>query len=451
MPAIASAPAAHPPKAQAIAPAIAQAQAHFIAGRIAAALQLAQQVLAANAEQPDALLIAGLVAQQTREPEKGLQLLARAAALAPSRADILANYGNALRAAERPSEGQTVLERATQLEPSNALIHINHGLVLQDLREFDRAESAFRQAVALDPNMAAAHQSLAHLLMRTDKPQARQHLIRALQLRPAMQEAFKDLCAVLISTGEPGPALQLCQGRTRATPHDQDALAIAALALRDLGRVEEAQQLVGFDVWLKPYPQRAPNGYATMDDFNAALEDHVRQHPKLTSVVYGQATINGQRVNDLLAEPQGPVRLLEQMAIEQMHAFWAQMPKSLDSVFPTQVMPAKTRLRAWAVLMQCNGYETPHLHPDGVVSGVYYVCLPSVVAQQNAQTKAPHEGWIEFGQPDPVYVCQTPPPVRQVQPVPGLMLLFPSYMWHRTIPFDSAQERLSIAFDLTAA
>lgn len=40
-------------------------------------------------------------------------------------------------------------------------------------------------------------------------------------------------------------------------------------------------------------------------------------------------------------------------------------------------------------------------------------------------------------------------PTRKIQPVAGMMLLFPSYFWHRTIPFDSAQERLSIAFDLT--
>jgi hypothetical protein len=36
---------------------------------------------------------------------------------------------------------------------------------------------------------------------------------------------------------------------------------------------------------------------------------------------------------------------------------------------------------------------------------------------------------------------------RAVQPVPGRLVLFPSYMWHGTIPFHAATARTTIAFD----
>ena len=32
-----------------------------------------------------------------------------------------------------------------------------------------------------------------------------------------------------------------------------------------------------------------------------------------------------------------------------------------------------------------------------------------------------------------------------------MLLLFPSYVFHRTLPFDGAGERISISFDLAAA
>ena len=35
-----------------------------------------------------------------------------------------------------------------------------------------------------------------------------------------------------------------------------------------------------------------------------------------------------------------------------------------------------------------------------------------------------------------------------VQPEPGLLVLFPSYMWHGTVPFSSAEQRLTCAFDI---
>jgi Putative 2OG-Fe(II) oxygenase len=38
-----------------------------------------------------------------------------------------------------------------------------------------------------------------------------------------------------------------------------------------------------------------------------------------------------------------------------------------------------------------------------------------------------------------------------VQPAPGRLVLFPSYMWHGTIPFHDAQPRTTIAFDVVPA
>ena len=35
-----------------------------------------------------------------------------------------------------------------------------------------------------------------------------------------------------------------------------------------------------------------------------------------------------------------------------------------------------------------------------------------------------------------------------IQPEPGMLVLFPSYMWHGTAPFFSDETRLTCAFDL---
>jgi hypothetical protein len=35
-----------------------------------------------------------------------------------------------------------------------------------------------------------------------------------------------------------------------------------------------------------------------------------------------------------------------------------------------------------------------------------------------------------------------------VRPEVGTLVLFPSYMWHGTVPFTSQQPRLTVAFDL---
>ena len=36
---------------------------------------------------------------------------------------------------------------------------------------------------------------------------------------------------------------------------------------------------------------------------------------------------------------------------------------------------------------------------------------------------------------------------RYVKPQPGKLVLFPSYVWHGTVPFTRSAERMTVAFD----
>ena len=55
-------------------------------------------------------------------------------------------------------------------------------------------------------------------------------------------------------------------------------------------------------------------------------------------------------------------------------------------------------------------------------------------------------GWISFGSPPQVLGLDLPP-YAQLEPKPGRLILFPSTMWHETLPFEDG-ERLVIAFDV---
>ena len=59
------------------------------------------------------------------------------------------------------------------------------------------------------------------------------------------------------------------------------------------------------------------------------------------------------------------------------------------------------------------------------------------------------EGWLTLGEPQAELGIQLPP-IRRIEPKPGQLVLFPSMMWHGTLPF-SAGERLTVAFDVAPA
>jgi hypothetical protein len=87
----------------------------------------------------------------------------------------------------------------------------------------------------------------------------------------------------------------------------------------------------------------------------------------------------------------------------------------------------------------------PHIHADGWLSGVYYVEVPAVV-----RDPAGRAGWLQVGGSRRDIRLTREPITRAVQPEPGLLVTFPSHLWHDTIPLpeQNAERRLCLAFDL---
>jgi uncharacterized protein (TIGR02466 family) len=99
----------------------------------------------------------------------------------------------------------------------------------------------------------------------------------------------------------------------------------------------------------------------------------------------------------------------------------------------------------WGVVLKSQGHQSPHIHPPSWISGCYYIRVPKEVTM--AGTGYP--GWIEFGRPHRSFDAKAEPAITRVQPKEGLMLLFPSFFYHATVPFEFEETRICIAFDIS--
>jgi uncharacterized protein (TIGR02466 family) len=104
-------------------------------------------------------------------------------------------------------------------------------------------------------------------------------------------------------------------------------------------------------------------------------------------------------------------------------------------------------MTGWAVVLRAGGVQTAHYHPAGLVSGVYYAQVPEVIVGGAGEA-----GHIRFGDGLSEFPELLPDLelTRSLKPREGLLVLFPSSYWHRTVPFDSAQDRICVAFDVLA-
>ena len=101
---------------------------------------------------------------------------------------------------------------------------------------------------------------------------------------------------------------------------------------------------------------------------------------------------------------------------------------------------------AWATICRAGAYHAPHSHPDSAWSGVYYV---------DAGTHSPDRplsGVLEFLDPRAGVEAVTAPgdpygePVR-VRPEAGLLVVFPSWLYHWVHPYAGHTPRIAVSFN----
>ncbi len=452
-------------------------------GRIADAQALYRAVLAARPDHRDALKACAVVSLQLDEVGQAVALLRRAVALDDRDSGAHNDLGNMLQAAGHIEEAIAAYRRAVEIDPAKAEAHFNLGHALRGTCDLDGAAAAYGRAAELRPDHAATvlQIGLVHHA-KGDLDRAARAFHRAIEIDPENAEARFALGNALYATGrlddalrayeraavlrvdildasfevgkprhvhahldrrDPRAALQACDEFLARRPGQSGALAMKAAALWELGEREAARKLLDFDGLIRRLHCEPPAGFASMTAFNEALAAHLRGHPTLKEAPESYSMERGKSTGELFPGRAPAVAEFEKMIERAVDGYRDALPRESDHPFLVDV-PRQTRTTAWGVVLDAGAYQVPHIHPSAWLSGVYYVHLPRAV---DADDPA-HAGWIEFGRPYWDFQIRAEPETRLVKPEEGLMLLFPSYTFHRTLPFEGDEERISIAFDV---
>ena len=369
----------------------------------------------------------------------------RALDIRPDHADAQINLGSTLRELDRFDEAEAAYRCALEIRSDLPDAHYNLGIVLQDWGKFDEAVAAYQAALDIESDHAGALVNLGYALQQLGRlDEAVVTYQQAIAVAPHhLPGTYINLGDVYLQRGDPRSALDVCEAYLKVHPGDSGVLAFKAIVLDELGERDSARTLVDFDRLIRATRFKTPKGFSSMAKFNAALADYVCAHPTLVYAPASHATRSGKHTGELLVELKGPMVALEDMIRDAAADYMQSLPVEPEQPFLAN-RPRNFRLTAWAIVLQAQGHQIPHNHPSAWLSGVYYVKLPGIISMPGQQ----RAGWIEFGQPPEHFHCTVEPEVRAFQPEEGMMLLFPSYFYHRTLSFETAGTRISIAFDV---
>lgn len=380
---------------------------------------------------------------------QGRELIERAPHFVPAYttlAHLQWEYGLAPGESGRPED---FFRRAVEAQPGN--LNLQLGLI-GFLLESKQAEEAFERLQGLrrqadDPRLIALQ---ANALELSGQPERAAPLYAEADRSLGARDASFNNAYVrhLLKSGQWALAAARAERALAIAPHNQETWAYLSTAWRLIGDARE-DWLCGYERLAELMPIDVPHGAPDMAAFllelRAALEP---LHRARTEPVAQSLRGGSQTPGRLFGRPDPRIVALQKALVATIERWIARLPRDPAHPFLVRATRSVRFTGSWSVKLWQSGSHANHFHSDGWMSSAFYVALPpSVQAVRTPDGAASSAGCLQLGQP-PVELGLDLTPRRVIQPKPGHLALFPSYLWHGTVPFEDVEPRISVAFDM---
>ena len=428
-------------------------------------LKMYQKSLALDNNDPEAHNNLGLVLQKQGKLQEAMLSLKKAIALKPDFIIAIYNLGNTLKEIGNLEDAEINLKRCIELKPNFIEAYINLANTQSENNNFKDAERSLKKCIELKQNFIPAHYNLGNLLKKLGRlDEAMTSYNYLLKLKPSYKPALLgrgqiffikkkfdqalndfDNCntsesraRALITLYNSGNIDEIYQRIEKNAKIDEKNLRVAAFS-SFISHKENKETKNNF--CKNPleflYFSNLSSHLKNSDKFIDDLIDEIK-HINASWEPSNKTTIKGfQSTKNLFVDPKKKIKDLQKIIIDELQKYNLKF-KDKSCLFINE-WPLKKNLFGWHVILQQQGYQDPHIHPAGWLSGVIYLkVVPSL--EKN-------EGAIEFSLNAQNYSDLKSPKFIH-QPKKGDIVFFPSSLHHRTIPFTTNTDRIIISFDL---
>jgi uncharacterized protein (TIGR02466 family) len=419
---------------------------------------------------PDLLFNLGIALNHLNRLDEAVLTYRQAIQAKPDFFEAYGNLGTILQRQGNLDEAIASYQAGLKINPQDARGYFNLGTVLRDKGLLPDAVNAYLQALKLFPNYTDAHNNLGETLRdQGDMEAAVKSYQAALALNNSHANANYNMAEFLYLAKQYDTAIpyfersQLDDWQERrlyclykaekfdAFKANRDALAGGTKNTSPFLATLSTHYSINFN---EPDPYNfCKNGLdfvyqnSLLDKNSTLLKDLLNDihSAHIAERKQGRLTNGQQSAGNLFKRPETSFRELAKLIKQEFLAYknkFANADCELIKSFPSELEFTSS----WYVKMQQGGHLSAHIHEIGWISGAVYLAMPTPKAGSV-------EGAFEYGTHGDDYPIKPPLtqasfPVANVMPNVGDIVLFPSSLFHRTIPFNSNEERICIAFDL---
>jgi tetratricopeptide (TPR) repeat protein len=464
-----------------------------------------KKALAINPNSAEIYSNLGALAKDTEDWETALTYFEQAIAIKPDLAEAHSNMGNILKELGRLQDAETSYNKAIAIKPDLAEAHSNLGITLKELGRFEDAEASYKKAITSNPDLAETHYNLGNTLKELGRfEDAEASYKKAIAINQNLAEAHSNLGATLKELGRLEEAEESYKKAIAIKPDFAEAHYNLSMTLREFGRVEEAAESCAQAIRLKPSYIKARsemmNCMYRVDKkslFFDQLDYFIKED--IFNSVTGSLTCRSalkygeERPNMFCNEPLKYALLVDLKSRYNFEEIFVQNVKSilnenkrsnrrqpllsngyqtsgnifdLDSKLTDEIQkairleieryrtnfesseegfikkwPSQYSLFGWLISMKSGGELFPHIHETGWLTGSIYINVPP-------KTKIDSGNLVVALGKDSDATDSRLNSKKVLDVVTGSMALFPASLMHYTIPFESEEDRIVLAFDV---
>ena len=403
-------------------------------GDLEGAIDSYKQATKINPSYADAYNNMGIALNDKGDLDAAIESYKQTIQINPSYADAYNNMGFALHDKGDLKAALDSYKQAIQINPDYAGAYNNMGTTLKDMGDLEAAIDSYKQAIQIDPDYSDVYNNMGNLFQENRQyTQAKEcfdqftgtdgSVAKALECSYHL-EKHSEFNEVLVSIAKKNPANIRVAAMSAFAAHQTKQRDVYPFCKNPI-------ELIQFSHIKDHVPDS--------NKFINAILDEMKNQNALWEPKNRTTKSGFQTSGNLFTKPSENIKLLENIIQKELCSFHSKYKIHKSTLIEN--WPKKHNLVGWYVHMLQNGHQGSHIHPSGWVSGVFYL--------KTVETPAQNEGAIEFGMHGYDYPVKNEDyPRRIYQPCNGDLILFPSSLFHKTIPVIKDVERCVIAFDL---
>ena len=470
-------------------------------GRLQESLIANQKALAILPNDAEAHTNLGNTLQELGRLEEAEASYSKAIAIKPDLAQAHSNLGNTLQKLSRLEEAEASYRKAIAVKPDLVEAYSNLGTTLQELGRLEEAEASYRKAIEIKPEFAQAYSNLGNTLKELGRlEEAEASYSKAIAIKPDLAEAYSNLGNTLKELGRLEDAEASYRRAISLEPDYEATQYNLGTLYSEQGKYKRSaehflksknfknsqscllkcwyflnEQLLFYkqlesltsqgitDAIIGSFGCRAEIkfGIGKANSFCSSPLDYVFKTDLSKKYDFEGKFVNHtlsilndtkvqNRSQDLLTnglQTSGNLFALENILIDEMKKIIELEIENYRLCFKDSKegliknWPDAYSLHGWIIRMKNGGALRPHMHEKGWISGSIYINVPPKLNT--------NDGNLVVCIEDDALLSESQENKKNIiDVVTGSLCLFPASLLHYTIPFESDEDRIVLAFDV---